>query len=119
MALGFYRFNPFFGEVGKLFEAELDAGQTLERLLDKHILKNAKKDALASVKEEILTSTEIQEIFSKYAKQLKKEWKGINNGQGPMKVEGKEVITMEVFCTDMGQQGSLRTIELRTWRPLR
>ena len=106
VALGFYRFNPDFGEVGKLFEAELDAGQTLAMLLDKHLLKNAKKDALGSVRAEIVSDPEIQKLFKEtYAKQLRKEWKGIANGQGPMKVEGKEVINMEMFCSDMGQQG--------------
>ena len=67
VALGFYRFNPSFGEVGKNFEAEFDAGQTLATLLDKHVLKNAKKDALAGVKATITDSAEIQEVFKKYA----------------------------------------------------
>ena len=105
IALGFYRFNPEFGEVGKLFESEFDASQTLATLLDKHVLKNAKKDALGSVKAEIESSAEIQELFKTYGKQLRKCWKEINGGSGPMKVEGKEVISMETFCMDMGQAG--------------
>jgi hypothetical protein len=105
VALGFYRFNPTFGEVGKLFECEFDAGRTLATLLDKHVLKHAKTDALAAVKSEVATNPEVQEVFQKYRAQMRKEWKGINNGQGPMKVEGKEVITMEQFCEDLGQQG--------------
>ena len=103
--LGFFRFNPYYGEVGKNFEAEYDVGQALARLLDKHVLKNAKKDSLAAIKAEIETSADIRAIFDTYGRQLRREWKGINNGSGPMKVEGKEVITMEVFCSDMGQQG--------------
>ena len=83
----------------------LDAGQTLAILLDKHLLKNAKKEALGGIKAEIQASAEIQGIFKKYSKELRKEWKMINNGQGPMKVEGKEVITMEQFCMDLGQAG--------------
>ena len=73
-------------QVGKLYEAEHDAGATLATLLDKHVLKNAKKDGLASVKAEIASSSEIAEIFKTYHAQLKKEWRGINNGAGPMKV---------------------------------
>ena len=105
MCQGFYRFNPDFGEAGKLFSAEIDVGSALGILLDKHVLKKAKKDALAAVKAEILASQEIKDIWKKYEKQLRKEWKGIANGSGPMKVEGKEVINMEMFCSDMGQAG--------------
>ena len=71
------------------------AGQTLERLLDKHLLKNAKKDALGSVRAEIVSDPEIQKLFKEtYAKQLRKEWKGIANGQGPMKVE--DIVTQRL-----------------------
>ena len=105
VALGFYRFNPDFGEVGKLFEADLDAGQTLAILLDKHVLKKAKKDALAGVKAEIAASADVKALWAKYDKQMRKEWKAIGNGQGPMKVEGREVISQEMWCSDMGQAG--------------
>ena len=109
--LGFHRFNPNFGEIGKEREAAFDAGQTLAMLLDKHVLKKAKKDALAGVKAEVLASAECQALFKKYEKQLRKEWRGIANGSGPMKVEGKEVINMEMFCEDMGQQGKADNVK--------
>ena len=64
--LGFHRFNPDFGEIGKEREAAFDAGQTLGMLLDKHVLKKAKKDALAGVKAEVLASAECQALFKKY-----------------------------------------------------
>ena len=55
---------------------------------------------LAAVRAEIEGSAEIQKLFKEtYAKQLRKEWKGIADGKGPMKVEGKEVINMEMFCS--------------------
>ena len=103
--LGFYRFNPDYGEQGSNYAVKLDAGQTLTMLLDKHVLKKAKKDGLVAIKAEILASAEIKALFKKYEKPLYKEWKSVGNGKGPMKVERKEVLSMEMFCEDMGQQG--------------
>ena len=120
--ISFFRANPQYGmrkgderkrlkNVGAneasahKFGDEVPLPGCLRELLDKHVLKNAKKDSLAGVKTEIETSAEIQEVFKKYNKQLRKEWKGINGGSGPMKVEGKEVISQEMFCSDMGQAG--------------
>ena len=65
--------------------------------------RHAKKDALAAIKDEIVSSSEVKDVLKKYRKELKKEWKTFNNGFGPMQVEGKEVVTMENFCSDMGQ----------------
>ena len=86
-------------QVGKCFEAKVDAGAALGILLDKHVLKKAKVDSLAAVKAEILADKEIQAIFKANESALRKEWRGIRDpasGGGPMKVEGKEVINMEM-----------------------
>jgi hypothetical protein len=95
-------FNPEYGEQGSKYAAKLDARQVLTMLLDTLILKNVKKNGLVSIKAEILASAEIKALFKKYEKPLYKEWNAVGNGKGPMKVERKEVLSMEMFCEEMG-----------------
>ena len=48
------------------------------------------KATVGRLQAEIEASADVKALFSKYGRQLKKEWKSINGGVGPMKVEGKE-----------------------------
>jgi len=100
--LGFSLANPKFGEVGHNFAAEIDAGAAFETLLTKHLLANAKRDFLATVKEEIKADAEIAEIFKANRSKLRKEFDHMGKS-GPMKVAGRLVINMEMFTDDMGQ----------------
>ena len=104
--LGFSLANKKYGEVGHNFAAEVDAGTALATLLDKHVLKNAKKDLLAQVKEQIKTDADIQKLFADKRKQLRKEFDHMGKS-GPMKIKGRLVINMEMFCDDMGQMNDM------------
>jgi hypothetical protein len=100
--LGFSLANPKYGEVGNNFAADVDAGTAFMTLLKNFLLKKAKTDGLALVKAEIIASAECQEIFKAYRAKLRKEFDHMGKS-GPMKVAGKLVINMEMFCDDCGQ----------------
>jgi hypothetical protein len=100
--MALHRANPKFGTVGHFHEVNLPLPGCLETLLNKNILKNAKRDRLAKVRRAVLEFPDVQAALKAAAPKLKPHFEAAVKGDTSVQTTGsKLVMGMDAFCQDL------------------
>ena len=119
--LEFQRANPDFGAVGHNTEAEFPLPGCLESLLEKCILKNARRDKLAKVKKIVDKDPEVARVKRDRSAALKVQFESVcmrdvTTLQGTKDDIGEggtgSTLGMDVFCDEMSDRGVAEDIKI-------
>ena len=111
--LAFQRANPDFGAVGQNVEAEFPLPGCLESLLEKCILKNARRDKLAKVKKIVEKDPEVARVKRERSKALKEQFEIVCERDATTMMGTKDefgaggtgsTLGMDVFCDEMSDR---------------
>jgi hypothetical protein len=111
--IAFQRANPSFGGVGHTVEAEFPMPGCLETLLEKCILKNARRDKLAKVKKIVEKDAEVAKVKRERSKALKEQFEKVSMRDATTMTGTKDefgadgagsTLGMDVFCDEMSDR---------------